>query len=82
MRKRVSAFVDGELSSTDAAAVAEHLRGCWDCSGAAEQDRLIKASLVRHHRRDPRPLSAVRLRRWATALVRRGASDNTVHPNT
>jgi uncharacterized small protein (DUF1192 family) len=37
--EEVMAFVDGELSASDARAIAAHLDGCAECAGLAEQFR-------------------------------------------
>ncbi|MEO7571609.1 MAG: zf-HC2 domain-containing protein [Acidimicrobiales bacterium] len=44
-KRLLSAYVDGELDSVASAAVAAHLRECWDCSGDVEVTRTIKRSL-------------------------------------
>lgn len=67
-RRLVSAYVDGELDPARMEEMARHVRGCWGCSGAVEQIRLIKASLARLRERHPGSLAALRLRRWARAL--------------
>lgn len=64
----MSAFVDGELDGATARAVERHVGGCWACSMAVEQLRLIKASLRRLGRGRPDALGVARLRRWATTL--------------
>jgi len=68
MQRAVTAFVDGELDSATEAAVEAHLRDCFDCSGDAELERMVKESLhnLADRRRDV--LTAVRLRRFATGL--------------
>ncbi|MGQ0618279.1 MAG: zf-HC2 domain-containing protein [Acidimicrobiia bacterium] len=68
MQRAVTAFVDGELDASTAAAVETHLRDCWDCSGDAELARMVKASLRNLAHRDRDALAAVRLRRFATGL--------------
>lgn len=69
MRRAVDAWVDGELDAETAEAVAHHLRICWDCSSAAETTRLVKSALRAHRDREPPPLAAARLRRFADRLV-------------
>jgi anti-sigma factor RsiW len=41
----LSAFVDGELASDDAAAAQSHLADCTDCAGEAARFGLVRASL-------------------------------------
>lgn len=69
LRQRVSAFVDGELDGAASAEVERHLGRCWGCSGAAEQLRMIKASLAHLRRARPESLATARLRRWAASMV-------------
>lgn len=71
LRLQVSAYIDGELDPVATIAVERHIARCWDCSTAAGQFRLIKASLARLGRDRPDALGAARLRRWATALIAR-----------
>jgi anti-sigma factor RsiW len=72
LRRKVSAFVDGELDLVTATAIERHVGRCWGCSSAVEQFRLIKASLQHIGHGQPDALGAARLRRWATGLPARG----------
>lgn len=65
MRRRVEAYVDGQVGPVDAAEVEGHLRDCWGCSADAETLRLVKQSLRHLGDRIPTHLGAARLRRWA-----------------
>lgn len=69
MQRAVSAFVDSELDAAATAAVAAHLRVCWDCSGDAELTRMMKRSLHHLAHRDRDALAEVRLRRFAARLT-------------
>jgi anti-sigma factor RsiW len=70
VRRAVDAYVDGELTRGQAAAVAAHLDECWGCSGDADTLRLVKRSLQRRATRRPSDLALARLRRWAEGLAR------------
>ncbi len=69
LRRAVVAYVDGELTRGQAAAVEAHLRDCWGCSGDADTVRLMKRSLQRPAARRPSDRALARLRRWAEGLV-------------
>ncbi|MGH9245183.1 MAG: zf-HC2 domain-containing protein [Acidimicrobiales bacterium] len=69
MKRAVSAYVDGELDDAAAAAVAVHLRECWDCSGDADLTRMVKRSLGNLGDRLPDTLAAIRLQRFAARLT-------------
>jgi anti-sigma factor RsiW len=69
LRRAVDAYLDGELPSGRAAAVASHLDECWGCSGYADTVRLMKQSLRRPAAREPRDLAVTRLRRWGQRLA-------------
>lgn len=64
----LDAWVDGELDPATERAVAHHVHECWECSGAAETTRLVKASLAQLRTRRPPALAFERLRRWATKV--------------
>ena len=63
-------MVDAELDDAAAKSMAIHLQDCWDCSSAAETAKLIKRSLRLVPARQPSPLAAARLHRYAARLVR------------
>lgn len=67
---KVDAWVDTEVDEAGASFIALHLRECWDCSSAAEMAKLIKGSLGRLPDREPSPLAAARMHRYAQRLVR------------
>ena len=69
VRRAVDAYVDGELTRSQAAAVEAHLDECWGCSGEADTLRLMKRSLQRLAARSPSDLARARLRRWAEGLA-------------
>lgn len=66
---RLSAFVDGALTSPERVAVRTHLRVCPDCSGLVDELRRIRAAVrslpVRHLPRDLLAAESLR-RRWET----------------
>lgn len=68
--KKVDAWVDAEVDEAGASFMGSHLRECWDCSSAAEMTKLIKGSLGRLPEREPSPLAAARMHRYAQRLVR------------
>ncbi|MPY91855.1 MAG: hypothetical protein GEV08_01985 [Acidimicrobiia bacterium] len=72
MKHTVSAFLDGELEPSVMAKVEAHLRRCWECSSDYELGRLVKSSLRNLATRDRDALAAMRLRRFAARLGRRG----------
>lgn len=69
-RRTVDAWVDAELDGAAAESLALHLHDCWDCSSAAEMAKLIKGSLRLLPDRQPSPLAAARMHRYADRLVR------------
>ena len=68
MLRAVEAYLDGELPTEQARAVAGHLRDCWACSSRAETHRLVHAVLRRRATADSDALAPVRLRRYARHL--------------
>lgn len=68
MQRAVTAFVDGELAAATEATVAAHLRGCFECSGEAELQRMVKTALRNLADRERDTVTVVRLRRFATGL--------------
>lgn len=68
MKRAVSAYVDGELDPRGAAAVADHLRKCWGCSGDVDLIRTVKHSLRNLANRHGDSLAVTRLRRFASGL--------------
>jgi anti-sigma factor RsiW len=70
VRLAVDAYIDGELTRGQAAAVEAHLDECWGCSGDVDTLRLVKRSLQRRAPRRPSDLAQARLRRWAEGLAR------------
>ena len=71
IRRKIEAYVDGELGSTRIVAdVEQHLDACWNCTGEADRLRLIKSSLRTIGTRRPADLSVVRLRGWVEATFR------------
>lgn len=69
-REVIDAFVDAELDDDAARSVAMHLDDCWGCSSAAETATLIKRSLRLLPSRQPSPLAAARMHRYAQRLAR------------
>ena len=68
--KKLSAYVDGELSEEDAARVREHLGLCAACRREAEDLAAASAALASLQGAEPGPYFAPRLKRLVTA--RRG----------
>jgi anti-sigma factor RsiW len=62
--ERLQAYFDGELNAAEAAALAQHVRGCAACSAAVEQLRNTRAALRAQFAavRAPQPLRASILR--------------------
>jgi len=69
-RRRLDAYVDGELDLGRAQSTASHVAGCWGCSGELQWRRLIKASVEGIGEHGARDLASARLRRWAEGLGR------------
>ena len=68
IRRKIEAYVDGELRSTRTVAdVERHLDACWNCTGEADSLRLVKSSLRTIGGRRPADLSVVRLHGWIEA---------------
>ena len=71
IRRKIEAYVDGELRSTSGIAdVERHLDACWGCTGEADSLRLVKSSLRTIGSRRPADLSVVRLQGWVEATFR------------
>ena len=69
-RRRLDAYVDGELDLRRAHLVASHVADCWGCSGELHWRRSIKASTSGIGEHGARDLASARLRRWAEGLTR------------
>jgi len=76
VQRRLSAFLDGELSEKMAAQIAEHLSGCPHCQQEAESLSSVWEQLEEMHEIDPAPFFWTRLNaRIAQAEERRFSLD-------
>ena len=69
-RRRLDAYVDGELDGRRARSMAAHVADCWGCSGELHWRRLIKESTRGIGDHGARDLASARLQRWAQGLSR------------
>lgn len=68
-RRRLDAYVDGELDLRRTRSVAAHVADCWGCSGELQWRRLIKASAEGIGDRGAADLALARLQRWGRGLT-------------
>ncbi len=69
VRRRIETYLDGEADAVLALRVRRHLAECWACSENAEWSSLTKGALARFGLQRPPDLAAVRLHRYASALM-------------
>jgi anti-sigma factor RsiW len=68
-RRRLDAYVDGELDGHRTRSVAAHVADCWGCSDELHWRRLIKASTAAIGDRGAADLTLARLQRWGRGLT-------------
>jgi len=62
-KKKLSAFLDGEVSEKEKAAIDEHLKRCADCRNQAEDLAFVSDTLDLLEGAEPVPCFALRLRK-------------------
>jgi anti-sigma factor RsiW len=67
-RHAIDPYVDQELDEQAISVLRSHLEHCEGCRHDLVAILAVKRSLARLADREPLPLAAARLRRWATTL--------------
>ena len=78
--KKFSAYMDGELSEEDAAAIGEHLAHCAACREELSRLEAVSEALESLEGAEPGPYFAPRLRRLAAERRRRNWPERVLVP--